>query len=225
MAFIVPSIVAADWAKFGEALEVIKSAGASIVHVDVADGHFVPEISVGLPVVASLRKATDLPLDIHLLIERPERYASDFITAGADWLAFHPEATSRGRALTEQIRSRGAKAGLAINPSTPLDAISEFWPEIDFLNILTAEPLVDEGAFIPSSGAKVCAAAQIRSERRLQFVLQVEGGIGPGNFEELARAGADILVTGSAIFNDVDPPARLSEMIRNAARILSTSKV
>jgi len=196
-----------------------------MVHVDVRDGHFVPEISLGLPVLESLRKATDLVLDVHLLIERPERYASEFVEAGADRISIHPEATPHFRSVLESVRSCGAKAGIALNPSTPLAWISEVWPEIDSLTILTAEPGPAAGRFIPSMVAKVREAAQIRSDRRLDFDLQAEGGIQPENLEALARAGADILVAGSAIFNSIDPRARLSEMIRYAARIHSTSQV
>lgn len=225
MPLIAPSIVAADWARLGEALEIFKSAGASVVHVDVMDGHFVEEISVGLPVVASLRKAMDLALEVHLLIERPERYAHDFIAAGADRVAFHVEATVQGRRLVEQIRSQGAMAGVALNPSTPLETLSELWPEIDFLNLLTAEPDLGKQEFKPFSFDKLRGAYQIRTERRLSFALEVEGDIGPGNMEGWVRAGADILVVGSAIFNSVDPRARLGEMVRNAARIQWNSTV
>ncbi len=225
MPLIAPSIVAADWARLGEALEVIQAAGASMVHMDVMDGHFVPEISVGLPVVARLRKATKLAIEVHLLIERPERFAGDFIASGADWVSFHPEAGLHGRRLLEDIRAKGAKAGLAISLSTPLETISELWPEIDSLNILTAEPGIREGEFVPASVAKLRAASRIRDERRLNFALQADGGLGPGNLEEIAATGVDILVTGSAIFNSEDPQARLAEMIRSAARIHRTSVV
>ena len=225
MALIAPSILAADFARLGEALEVIKAAGASLVHVDVMDGHFVPEISVGLPVLASLRKATDLALDVHLLIERPERYAERFVDAGADRIAIHVEATPHVRRVLEQIRGRGAKAGVAVNPSTPLEAVGEVMGEVDFLNILTAEPSLHEQPFIPASTAKLRAAAEMRADRRLDFAIQAEGGIGPEKIESLVRAGADILVAGSAIFDSVDPRARLREMIRVATSVRVTSKV
>ena len=225
MALIAPSILAADFARLGEALAVIKAAGASMVHVDVMDGHFVPEISVGLPVLASLRKATDLALDVHLLIERPERYAERFVDAGADRIAIHAEATPHVRRVLEQIRGRGAKAGVAVNPSTPLEAVGEVMGEVDFLNVLTAEASLREQPFIPASTAKLRAAAQMRADRRLDFAIQAEGGIGPEKIESLARAGADILVAGSAIFDSVDPRARLSEMIRVAMAVRVTSKV
>jgi ribulose-phosphate 3-epimerase len=225
MALIAPSILAADFARLGEALEIIKAAGASMVHVDVMDGHFVPEISVGLPVLASLRKATDLALDVHLLIERPERYAERFVDAGADRIAVHTEATPQVRRVLEQIRGRGAKAGVAVNPSTPLEAVGEVMGEVDFLNILTAEPSLREQPFIPTSTAKLRAAAEMRADRRLNFHLQVEGGIGLEKIEELAGGGADILVAGSAIFDTVDPRARLAEMIRLATVVRVSSRI
>jgi ribulose-phosphate 3-epimerase len=223
MALIAPSILAGDFARLGEVLEVFKAGGASLVHVDVMDGHFVPEISVGLPVLASLRKATDLALDVHLLIERPERFAERFVDAGADRIAVHAEATVHLRRVLEQIRRRGAKAGVAVNPSTPLAAVGEVLDEIDFLNVLTAEPSLREEPFTPASTEKLRGAMQMRAERRLDFALQVEGGIGPGKIEELARAGADILVAGSAIFDSVDPRTRLRELIRLAATAGVTS--
>jgi ribulose-phosphate 3-epimerase len=225
MALIAPSLLAADLARLGEALETIKATGASLVHVDVMDGHFVPDITVGQPVVASLRKATDLVLDVHLLIERPERYVADFVEAGADRLSVHIEATPHLHRALDLIRGRGAKAGVALNPATPIESLAEVWGEIDFVNVLTADPALDEAAFIPASVAKVRAASQAREEHRLGFVLQVEGGVTAANLEELARAGADILVVGSAIFKSVDPQTQLSTMMRKAAGMGLTSKV
>ena len=225
MPLVAPSVVASDWARFGEALEVMKAAGASMVHVDVMDGHFVPEISVGLPVVASLRRATALAIDVHLLVERPERFLKDFIAAGADWVSFHLEATVHGRRVLEQIRAEGAKAGLAASPAAPLETISELWSEIDFLNVLTAEAGIPEGKFIPATVEKLVAASKIREERHLNFALSAEGGLGPAHLEEIAGTGVDILVAGSAIFNDEDPRTRLTELVRNAARIHRTSVV
>lgn len=225
MPLIAPSIIAADWSRFGEALEVIKAAGASMVHVDVMDGHFVRDISIGVPVVTSLRNATKLAIDVHLQIERPERFAEEFVAAGADWVSFHPEATSHGRKVLEKIRSRGAKAGVAIGPSTSIETISELWTEIDFLNVLTAEPGVSEGALIPASVTKVRAVSRVRDERRLNFALQAEGGLKPANWAEVADAGTDILVASCDIFTSEDPLARLTGMVRDAARIHRTSVV
>jgi len=214
MALIAPSLLAADFARLGDALRTIKDAGAGMVHVDVMDGHFVEDISVGQPVVRSLRKATDLILDIHLLIERPERYVAEFLAAGADRLAVHIEATTRLHELLEVIRTQGVKAGIALNPSTPVDSIVDLVGEFDYLSILSSDPGLSERSFIPGSLEKVRAAATLRDQRRADFAIQVEGGIRVEHMEALLQAGADILVAGSAIFNTEDPKARLGEMLR-----------
>jgi ribulose-phosphate 3-epimerase len=183
-----------------------------MVHLEVMDGHFVEEISVGQPVVRSLRKATDLALDLHLLVERPERYIADFVEAGADRISVHVEATSRLHRVLSQIREMGAKAGVALNPATPVEAIADVVGEFDFLSVLSSDPGLSERAFLPRSVEKVRAAASLRDERRADFAIQVEGGIRTEHLEQLIRAGADILVAGSAIFNSDDPKARLNEM-------------
>ena len=225
MALIAPSLLAADFARLAEALHIIKDAGASMVHLDVMDGHFVPDITVGQPVIRSLRKATDLVLDVHLLIERPEKYVGDFLDSGADRVSVHAEATPNLRRVLEEIRSREGKAGVALNPSTPVESLAEVLSEIDFLSVLTADPGLPEGAFIPRAMEKVQAASSLRERRRLDFAIQVEGGIGFDRLEELIGAGADILVAGSAIFNNDDPRARLREMIRRASAARQTSRV
>jgi len=217
MALIAPSLLAADFARLGEALRTIKDAGAGIVHVDVMDGHFVEDISVGQPVVRSLRKATDLILDLHLLIERPERYVGEFLAAGADRVAVHLEATTRLHEVLGVIRTQRVKAGIVLNPSTPIDSIVDLVGEFDYLSILSSDPGLSERAFIPRSLEKVRAAATLRDQRRADFVIQVEGGIRVEHMEALARAGADILVAGFAIFNSEDPKARLGEMLRLVA--------
>lgn len=226
MALLAPSLLAADFARLGEALALIQSAGAPMVHVDVMDGHFVPDITVGQPVIASLRKATNLTLDVHLLIERPERYAAEFVDAGADRLAIHVEATAHLHRVLDMIRRRGAKAGVAINPATAVESLTEVLGEVDFLNILSADPGRREGAFIPAAAEKIRTAARARSERRLDFAIQVEGAVNEDNLEQLVAAGADILVAGSSIFKvKTDPKARLSEMIRLAAEAPATSRI
>jgi ribulose-phosphate 3-epimerase len=225
MALIAPALLAGDFARLGEALRVIQEAGAPMVHVDVMDGHFVPDITVGQPVVRSLRKATRLVLDVHLLIERPERYTAEFIEAGADRVAVHAESTPHLHRVLEQIRARGAKAGVALNPATPVESVVDSLGEIDFLLVLSADPGIEEQAFIARSTAKVHAAARAREERQLGLAIQVEGGIGFDQIEELVRAGADILVVGSAIFDNDDPKARLKEMIRLASAARQTASV
>jgi len=225
MGLIVPSLLAADFARLGEALRTIKEAGAGTVHVDVMDGHFVEDISVGQPVVRNLRKATDLALDLHLLIERPERYVGEFLAAGADRLAVHIEATTRLHQVLDVIRKQGVQAGVALNPSTPVDSIVDLVGEFDYLSILSSDPGLGERTFIPRSAEKVRAAASLRDERRADFVIQVEGGIRVEHMERLVQAGADILVAGSAIFNSEDPKARLGEILRLVSGLPRTIKV
>jgi ribulose-phosphate 3-epimerase len=216
MALIAPSLVAADFARLGEALNLIKEAGASMVHVDVTDGHFVPDITMGPPVIQSLRKATDLVLDVHLQIERPERFAADFLTAGADRLAVHVEGTLPLARLLKSIRGRGAKAGVAINPSTPVGAVSEVLGDIDFLTILASESELGVRHDLARTLARLRQASKAREEGRYEFALQVEGGAA-GFENELVQAGADILVAGSDIFEKDRPRERLVEIMRRAA--------
>jgi len=225
MALIAPSLLAADFARLGEALRTIKEAGAGIVHVDVMDGHFVDDISVGQPVVRNLRKATDLTLDLHLLIERPERYVGEFVAAGADRLAVHIEATTRLHQVLNVIRQQGVQAGVALNPSTPVDSIVDLVGEFDYLSILASDPGLSGQTFIPRSAEKVRAAASLRDERRADFVIQVEGGIRVEHMEQLVQVGADLLVAGSAIFNNETPKARLGEILRLVSSLPRTSKV
>jgi ribulose-phosphate 3-epimerase len=224
MALIAPSLLAADFARLGEALSLIRAAGAPMIHLEVMDGHFVEEISVGQPVVRSLRKATNLVLDLHLLVERPERYIADFVEAGADRISVHVEATNRLHRVLSQIRELGAKAGVALNPATPVETIADVVGEFDFLSVLSSDPGLSEHTFLPRSVEKVRVAASLRDERRADFSIQVEGGIRPEHLEQLIRAGADILVAGSAIFNSDDPKARLNEMQRLVSAGPWTSK-
>jgi ribulose-phosphate 3-epimerase len=224
-ALVAPALLSADFARLGEALGIIKSAGASMVHVDVMDGHFTPDLSVGQPVIASLRRATDLVLDVRLAIERPERFVAEFTKAGADRVAVHPESTTDLHRTLDLVRGQGSKAGVALNLGTPLSSVRDVLEEIDFLTILAAESGLRERPFVPRSVAKVRNAARMRDERRLEFAIQVEGGVGFDNLEELIRAGADILVAGSAIFHSDNPKTRLIEMIRLASEMRQTSRV
>ena len=224
MAWIAPSLLAADFTKLAEALEIVKAAGASMVHVDVMDGHFTPDITVGQPVIASLRKATDLALDVHLLIERPERYVASFLEAGADRLSVQAEATVHLHRVLDLIRRHGAQAGVALNPATSLAVLDETLADLDFVTILAADPTLKGQRFLPGSVAKVRTAGRTRQERGLDFALQVEGGLEEGNLAELVHAGADILVVGSAIFTHKEPGKHLAEMIRAAAEAGGTAR-
>ncbi|MGD0221635.1 MAG: ribulose-phosphate 3-epimerase [Terriglobia bacterium] len=224
MILITPSLLAADFAQVGEALRLIKEAGASMIHVDVMDGHFVPDITVGQPVVRSLRKATDLVLDLHLLIERPERYVAEFIEMGADRVAIHAEATPNLHKALGMIRIGGAKAGLALNPCTAVEAASEVMADIDYLLILSADLGFANSSFLPGTLSKVQTACALRRERRLDFAIQVEGSIGEEQIEALGQAGADILVAGSDIFQK-DPKTRMAKMMELAASSRQVSRV
>lgn len=225
MAFIAPSIFSANFARLGEALEWVKAAGAPMIHLDVVDGHFARGITAGQPVIKSIRRATDLILDVHLLVERPERYAAEFVAAGADRVSVHPESTTNLHEVLEKIRAAGAKAGAALNPSTPVDAIVDTLGQIDFLNVLTADVGYPEKAFIAGSFDKIRAAARMRDERRLKFAIQVEGGLTFERVESVIRAGADILVAGSDIFDKESPKAGLADWIHLAAATRETQRV
>lgn len=217
MAVIAPSLFAADFARLGEALELIEAAGGRMVHIDVSDGHFVPGITAGQPVLRSLRRATDLTLDVHLLVERPERFVTEFVDAGADRLAVHAEATTNLNQVLAMIQARGARAGVALNPATPVAMLEDALGQIDFLAILTGDPGLPVGSFHPGSPAKIQSAAHVRATRRLKFEIEVEGGVTEERIESMILAGADILIAGSAIFNNSDPKTRLAEWIRLAA--------
>ncbi len=212
MPLIAPSLLSADFARLGEALRFIQEAGASMVHVDVMDGHFVPEISVGQPVIKSLRKATKLVLDLHLLIERPERFIPEFVELGAERLAIHAEATPNLHKALAMIRGGGAMAGLALNPGTAVETASGALGAIDYLLILSADLGFPDSTFLPGTLAKIQAACALRRERRLDFAIQVDGGVGHEQIDALQQAGADILVAGSDIFQKV-PKGRLAEMM------------
>ncbi len=217
MALIAPSLLAWDFARLGEGLEAIKAAGAGMVHLDVSDGHFAGEITVGPPVIRSIRKATNLVLDVHLLVERPERFVADFLAAGADRLAVHAESTANLHAVIETIRSQGGKAGVAIHPATPVEAVSEVMEDLDFLTVLTADTGSDPERFMPRMLSKVNEARKLRARGHERTEIEAEGGIGFESVEKLIQAGADILVVGSAILNSDNPKTRLSEIIRLAA--------
>lgn len=217
MALVAPALLSADFARLGEAIEAIRAGGASMIHIDVADGHFGPEVTVGQPVVASIRRHTNLMIDLRLAVERPERYVRDFLESGANRVAVHPESTRQLFGLVELIRAKGAKAGVALNPETPVDSLTDVLGEIDSLTIVSANLGVD-GTFIPWSTAKVRQAARRRTELGLDFDLQVEGGIELSHIQELIAAGADILVAGSAIFKGGNPKSKLAEMIRLASK-------
>jgi ribulose-phosphate 3-epimerase len=217
MVLVAPSLRAADIARLGEQLEIVRQAGARMVHIDVSDGHFAPDVAFGVPVVESIRKATDLTLDVHLLVERPERFVREFAGVGADRIAIHPEATANLYGTLRLIRSQGSIAGVALHAATPLASVSDVFGELDFLNILSADPGEAEEDYISHSTSKVRAAGELRARHQVQFSLQVEGGIDVSRLPELTLAGANIVVVNGACLGQADPGASLREFIRKAS--------
>ncbi len=204
MVEISPSILAADFANLGQQVKEAERGGAQMLHFDVMDGHFVPNISIGVPVLASLRRATGLVLDCHLMVANPGAYTGAFIDAGAEMVTVHQEACLHlGREIA-RIRDRGAAAGVALNPATPLSTLDEILPEVDLVLLMSVNPGFGGQSFIPSSLDKVGRLDSIRRQRGLNFRIQVDGGVNGENAGPLSAAGCDILVAGSSIFGASD---------------------
>lgn len=215
---IAPSILSADFARLADAVAEAEAAGADWIHVDVMDGRFVPNITVGMPVVAALRRATALPLDVHLMIENPERYVEAFADAGADVLTVHQEASPHLHRTLERIRELGVRPGVSINPGTPVSVLEEVLPYVDLVLVMTVNPGLGGQRYIPTSTAKVARVRQELDRRNLWGVeLEVDGGIGPDTAGEVVRAGATVLVAGAAIFNGKGSVAANVEALRRAA--------
>jgi ribulose-phosphate 3-epimerase len=213
---ILPSILSADMARLAEAMETVKAGGASVLHVDVMDGHFVPNITIGPPVVKSLRAATDLLLDVHLMIENPDLYIADFIRAGADFVSVHQEAVTHLDRSINLIKSNGAEAGVVINPATPVETLSQAIEIVDYVLVMTVNPGFGGQTFIPYTLNKVRQLDQARRERALDFRIEVDGGMTPDNVAEAVRAGADWIVAGSSVYHSRDPKQTVADMRRLA---------
>jgi ribulose-phosphate 3-epimerase len=210
---LAPSILSANFARLGEQIEEVARAGADYIHVDVMDGHFVPNISIGTPVVASIRPVTTLPLDVHLMIEHPERFISDFVQAGADIMTVHVEASPHLHSIIRLIKELGARAGVSLNPPTPVSAIEEFLPHVDLVLVMSVNPGFGGQPFIPETLPKIATMRKILDDRGLSAELEVDGGINADNAPEIVKAGATVLVAGNSIF-------RAQEGIRRAMRKL-----
>jgi ribulose-phosphate 3-epimerase len=209
---ISPSILSADMASLGEAVAQAEAAGADWIHVDVMDGRFVPNITVGIPVVAALKKGTKLPLDVHLMIMEPERYVDDFIKAGADILVIQAEATYHIHSTLEAIRKAGVRAGVALNPATPLAVIENVLDKLDLILIMTVEPGFGGQKFIAGMMPKVSQAAKMVEERQLAVDIQVDGGINKSTIGTAARAGANSFVSGTGVFGTGDVAKAIREL-------------
>jgi ribulose-phosphate 3-epimerase len=218
---IAPSILAANFASLEEAIRAVERGGADIIHVDVMDGHFVPNITVGVPVVASLRKATRLPLDVHLMIENPEQYIEAFVKAGADMISVHQESTPHLDRALEMIRERGRGAGAVINPATPVEALSEVLDRVDHILVMSVNPGFGGQSFIPNALEKIQKLRKMRERYNVSFRIEVDGGIDLGNVAQIVRAGAQILVAGTSIFHTADPAAAVHSLKQAATEALA----
>jgi len=217
MVAILPSILSADFARLGEEVAALEAVGCRMLHVDVMDGHFVPNITIGPPVVESLRKTTKAALDVHLMITDPDKYAPAFIQAGADHVLVHQEACVHLDRTLHMIQSEGAKAGVVINPATPVETLEEVLDIADIVLVMSVNPGFGGQKFIPNALSKVRRLARLRKERGLHFPIEIDGGITRDNIGDVVNAGAEWLVAGSSIFHTVNP-ADSFEMLQQAAR-------
>ncbi len=220
---ILPSILAADFTRLGEQIAQVERGGARMLHLDVMDGHFVPNLTIGPPVVASIRKITRMILDVHLMITDPDKYAPIFIEAGADQVIVHQEAARHLDGTLREIQRMGAKAGVVINPATPISAIDEVLELTDYVLVMSVNPGFGGQKFIPYTLEKVRRLAAIRQERGLHFAIEMDGGITKENIATVVRAGCDWAVTGSSVFHTPDPAAAAEELRRAAADAHSVS--
>jgi len=216
MTYIAPSILSANFAHLAEQVGLAAAGGADWIHVDVMDGRFVPNITMGIVVVEALRRETDLPLDVHLMIVEPERYVERFVAAGADVVTIHAEATPHIHRTLQMIRAAGAKPGLAVNPATPLDWFDDVWQDIDLALLMTVNPGFGGQKFISRSLERLERLRARRDAENPRVLIEVDGGVGPANAAELVGRGADVLVAGSAVFNQRASVAENIAAIRNA---------
>ena len=201
---LAPSILSADFAHLADQVHAAAQGGGSLLHVDVMDGHFVPNITIGPPVVKALRKVTELPLDCHLMIENPDQYIGAFADAGADWISVHQEECVHLNRTLNLIKSHGCRAGVVINPATPVATLCEVLDLVDFVLVMSVNPGFGGQKFIPASLHKIARLAAMRTERNLGYRIEVDGGVALDTVQQVVRAGAEILVEGNAVFGSGD---------------------
>lgn len=209
---IAPSILSADFARLGEEITAVAKGGADVIHIDVMDGHFVPNITIGPLVVKAVRRITDLPLDVHLMIENADRYLEDFANAGADWITVHVETGYHLHRTIHRIKELGKKAGAVLNPATPLTSLTEILPDLDLVMLMTVNPGFGGQSFIESSLAKIRQLKKMIDDRGLQVGIEVDGGVSPKTIGSIAAAGANIFVAGSAVFGQSDYAKVIAEL-------------
>jgi len=213
---IAPSILSADFARLGDEVKAVAEAGADYIHVDVMDGHFVPNITIGPLVVDGLRKVTDTPFDVHLMIENPDLYIPEFAKAGSDIITVHQEAVPHLHRTVQLIKSLGKKAGVSINPATPVDTLEVILDDIDLVLVMTVNPGFGGQSFIEACLPKIEALRRMIDQRRLKVELEVDGGVKADNINRVADAGADVFVAGSAVFNSADYRSTIAALRTNA---------
>jgi ribulose-phosphate 3-epimerase len=211
---IAPSILSADFSRLGDEIRAVEAAGADYIHIDVMDGHFVPNITIGPLVVEAARRVTSLPLDVHLMIEAPDRYIPDFATAGADIIVIHAEAVHHLHRTVQLIKSLGKKAGVALNPATPLNVLDYVIADLDLVLLMTVNPGFGGQSFIEACLPKVQALRAMLDRRGGEAELEVDGGVKPSNIARIAHAGADVFVAGSAVFGSPNYADTIAEMKR-----------
>jgi len=213
---IAPSILSADFSRLGEDIKAVEAAGADVIHVDVMDGHFVPNITIGPLVVKAVRKVTDLPLDVHLMISDADSYIEDFANAGADWITVHVEACPHLHRTIDQIRAMGKKAGAVLNPATSLTTLDQILPDLDLVMLMSVNPGFGGQSFIESSLGKIKKLRQMLDNIGSKAGIEVDGGVSPATIARITEAGANIFVAGSAVFGQDDYQASIGELKRLA---------
>ncbi len=209
---IAPSILSADFSRLGEEIRAVAKAGADVIHIDVMDGHFVPNITIGPLVVSAVRKVTDLPLDVHLMIKNPDQYLDDFAKAGADWITVHVETGYHLHRTIHRIKELGKKAGAVLNPATPLSTLDYILPDLDLVMLMSVNPGFGGQSFIPSALLKVKRLKQMIAATGLPIGIEIDGGVTPKNIAAIAEAGANIFVAGSAVFGAPDYAGAISDL-------------
>jgi len=216
---IAPSILSADFSRLKDEIQAVEAAGADWLHVDVMDGHFVPNITIGPVVVEWVRKVTHIPVDVHLMITDPDQYAPEFIKAGADWISIHPETCSNPNATLKKIHAMGAKTSIAVNPDVPLSKVEGCFPDIDMILMMTVFPGFGGQAFIPNVLAKITEARKLIDQRRLPVLVEVDGGIKADNIARVVQAGGEVIVSGSGIFKTENYAATIHQMRQAVAQV------